>query len=48
MVIVWYFLVLSYAYLCVLQGSYEKGTKDDIEEFIYKLLDVNGDGILGR
>jgi hypothetical protein len=32
----------------VLQGTYEKGTKDDIEEFIYKLLDVNGDGILGR
>lgn len=30
------------------QGTYEKGTRDDIEEFIYKLLDLNGDGVLGR
>jgi hypothetical protein len=33
---------------CVLQGTYEKGTKDEIEEFIYQLVDVSGDGILGR
>lgn len=32
----------------ILQGIYEKGTKDEIEEFIYHLVDVSGDGILGR
>ena len=31
-----------------LQGTYEKGTNDEIEKFIYQLLDVSGDGILGR
>lgn len=30
------------------QGTYEKGTNDEIEEFIYQLLDVSGDGNLGR
>lgn len=39
---------LTFEDLVVAKGTYEKGTKDDIEEFIYKLLDVNGDGILGR
>lgn len=35
--------------LCLqLQGTYEKGAKDEIEEFIYRLLDVSGDGIVGR
>ncbi|RXI03140.1 hypothetical protein DVH24_003792 [Malus domestica] len=28
-------------------GIYEKGTKDDTEEFIYQLLDVSEDGIVG-
>lgn len=32
----------------MLQATYEKGTKDEIEEFIYQLLDVNDDGVLGR
>lgn len=30
------------------QATYEKGTTEEIEEFIYQFLDVNGDGILGR
>lgn len=34
--------------LSILQGTYEKGTNDDIEEFIYQLLDVFGDGTVGR
>ncbi|GFZ08903.1 TLD-domain containing nucleolar protein [Actinidia rufa] len=29
-------------------GTYEKGTKDEIEEFIYQLLDVTDNGIVGR
>jgi hypothetical protein len=32
----------------VLQSVYEKGTRDDIEEFIYQLLNVTGDGVVGR
>lgn len=32
----------------MLQAAYEKGTKDEIEEFIFRLLDVSGDKILGR
>lgn len=32
----------------MLQATYKKGTKDEIEEFIYQLLDVNDDGVLGR
>jgi len=31
-----------------LKGTYEKGTNEEIEEFIYQLLDVSGDGALGR
>ncbi|KAF3441600.1 hypothetical protein FNV43_RR15515 [Rhamnella rubrinervis] len=30
------------------KGTYEKATNNEIEEFIYQLLDVSGDGILGR
>ena len=36
------------AFIIMLQGIYEKGTKDEIEEFIYQLSDINGDGTLGR
>ncbi|EXC01945.1 hypothetical protein L484_018859 [Morus notabilis] len=39
---------LTFEDLVIAKGTYEKGTKDEIEEFIYLLLDVNGDGILGR
>jgi hypothetical protein len=28
--------------------TYEKGTKDEIEEFIFRLLDVSGDNFVGR
>uniref|UniRef100_A0A5B7C149 Putative TLD domain-containing protein 1 n=1 Tax=Davidia involucrata TaxID=16924 RepID=A0A5B7C149_DAVIN len=39
---------LTFEDLVIAKGTYEKGTKDEIEEFIYQLLDVNGDGNLGR
>uniref|UniRef100_A0A2N9INF0 TLDc domain-containing protein n=1 Tax=Fagus sylvatica TaxID=28930 RepID=A0A2N9INF0_FAGSY len=39
---------LSFQDLVIAKGTYEKGTKDEIEEFIYQLVDVSGDGILGR
>lgn len=39
---------LTFQDLVIAKGTYEKGTKDEIEEFIYQLLDVTGDGILGR
>ncbi|XP_050127385.1 uncharacterized protein LOC126604251 [Malus sylvestris] len=39
---------LTFEDLVIAKGIYEKGTKDDIEEFIYQLLDVSGDGIVGR
>ncbi|KAE8652948.1 hypothetical protein Csa_017773 [Cucumis sativus] len=29
-------------------GTYEKGTNEEIEEFIYELLGVSDDGVLGR
>jgi len=32
----------------MLQATYEKGTKDEIEEFIFRLLDVSGDNFVGR
>ncbi|KAL6585489.1 hypothetical protein OROMI_002133 [Orobanche minor] len=32
----------------VQSGTYEKGTNEEIEEFIYQLLDVSGDGTVGR
>lgn len=34
--------------LFLLKGTYEKGTNEEIEEFIYQLLDVSDDGVLGR
>ncbi|KAK9985910.1 hypothetical protein SO802_030861 [Lithocarpus litseifolius] len=39
---------LSFQDLVIAKGTYEKGTKDDIEEFIYQLVDVSGNGILDR
>uniref|UniRef100_A0A2N9HAI7 EF-hand domain-containing protein n=1 Tax=Fagus sylvatica TaxID=28930 RepID=A0A2N9HAI7_FAGSY len=39
---------LSFQDLVIAKGTYEKGTKDEIEEFIYQLVDVSGDGILGE
>ncbi|PON43705.1 Parvalbumin [Parasponia andersonii] len=39
---------LTFEGLIIAKGTYEKGTKDEIEEFIYQLLDVSGDGIVGR
>ena len=32
----------------MLQATYEKGTGDEIEEFIFRLLDVSGDNFVGR
>jgi len=34
--------------LFICQAIYEKGTPDEIEEFIHQLCDINGDGIVGR
>ncbi|KAJ4970457.1 hypothetical protein NE237_003556 [Protea cynaroides] len=39
---------LTFEDLLIAKGIYEKGTQDEIEDFIYQLLDVTGDGILGR
>ncbi|KAL9661415.1 hypothetical protein QQ045_026239 [Rhodiola kirilowii] len=39
---------LTYEDLVIAKGTYEKGTKDEIEEFIFELLDINNDGIVGR
>lgn len=39
---------LTFEDLVITKGTYEKGSNDDIEEFIYRLLDVNSDGIVGR
>ncbi|KAL2533505.1 TLD-domain containing nucleolar protein [Abeliophyllum distichum] len=39
---------LTFEDLVIAKGTYKKGTNDDIEEFIYQLLDINGDGIVGR
>uniref|UniRef100_A0A7N0SWM1 Uncharacterized protein n=1 Tax=Kalanchoe fedtschenkoi TaxID=63787 RepID=A0A7N0SWM1_KALFE len=39
---------LTFEDLVIAKGTYEKGTKNEIEEFIYELLDVNNDGIVGR
>ncbi|KAL0337046.1 UNVERIFIED_CONTAM: Magnesium transporter MRS2-3 [Sesamum calycinum] len=35
---------LTFEDLVIAKGTYEKGTNEDIEEFIYQLLDVSGDG----
>lgn len=32
----------------MLQATYEKGTKDEIEEFMFRLVDVSGDNFVGR
>lgn len=32
----------------IIQATYEKGTDDEIAEFIYQTLDVNGNGVLTR
>ncbi|XP_009599099.1 uncharacterized protein [Nicotiana tomentosiformis] len=39
---------LTFEDLVIAKGTYEKGTNNDIEEFIYQLLDVFDDGIAGR
>uniref|UniRef100_A0A0A0LGR3 TLDc domain-containing protein n=1 Tax=Cucumis sativus TaxID=3659 RepID=A0A0A0LGR3_CUCSA len=39
---------LTYEDLVIAKGTYEKGTNEDIEEFIYQLLGVSDDGVLGR
>ncbi|KAK7284813.1 hypothetical protein RJT34_19566 [Clitoria ternatea] len=39
---------LTFEDLVVAKASYEKGTKDEIEEFIFRLLDVSGDNFVGR
>ncbi|GAB4856307.1 hypothetical protein Ancab_014235 [Ancistrocladus abbreviatus] len=39
---------LTFEDLVIAKAVYEKGTKDEIEEFIHQLLDINGDGTLGR
>lgn len=38
----------SYLSSFALKGTYEKGTNEEIEGFIYQLLDVSDDGTLGR
>ncbi|KAK6944086.1 TLDc domain [Dillenia turbinata] len=37
---------LTFEDLVIAKGIYEKGTKDEVEDFIYQLLDVTNDGIL--
>ncbi|KAE8672472.1 TLD domain-containing protein 1-like isoform X2 [Hibiscus syriacus] len=39
---------LTYEDLVITKGTYVKGTNDEIEEFIYRLLDVTDDEILTR
>ncbi|OVA06450.1 EF-hand domain [Macleaya cordata] len=39
---------LTFEDLVIAKGIYEKGTPDEIEDFIYQLVDVTGDGILER
>lgn len=39
---------LTFHDLVIAKSVYEKGTIDDIEEFIYQLLNVTGDGVVGR
>ncbi|OAY84894.1 TLD domain-containing protein 1 [Ananas comosus] len=39
---------LTYEDLIISKGTYEKGSRNDIEEFIYQLCDVGGDGNVGR
>ncbi|XP_061355170.1 uncharacterized protein LOC133299700 isoform X2 [Gastrolobium bilobum] len=39
---------LTFEDLVLAKANYEKGTKDEIEEFIFRLLDVSGDNFVGR
>ncbi|KMT06682.1 hypothetical protein BVRB_7g158460 [Beta vulgaris subsp. vulgaris] len=39
---------LTFEDLVIAKGTYEKGTKDEIEQFIYQLLDVTDDGKIDR
>ncbi|XP_054803130.1 uncharacterized protein LOC129306517 isoform X2 [Prosopis cineraria] len=39
---------LAFEDLVIAKAAYEKGTKDEIDEFIFRLLDVSGNNILGR
>lgn len=42
------FIIYNVSLPFLYQAIYEKGARDEIEEFIYKLCDITGDGILGR
>ncbi|CAA0401000.1 EF-hand domain [Arabidopsis suecica] len=39
---------MTYEDLVIAKATYEKGTDDEIAEFIYQTLDVNGNGVLSR
>lgn len=39
---------LTFEDIVIAKGTYEKGTKDEIEEYIYQILDVTSDGIMAR
>ncbi|KAJ8899127.1 hypothetical protein K2173_010592 [Erythroxylum novogranatense] len=39
---------LTFEDLVIAKSVYEKGSNDEIEEFIYQLMDVTGDGVLKR
>ncbi|ERN16196.1 hypothetical protein AMTRI_Chr11g95710 [Amborella trichopoda] len=39
---------LTFEDLIIAKGTYEKGSREEVEEFINQLVDVNGDGILDR
>ncbi|XP_026440247.1 TLD domain-containing protein 1-like isoform X1 [Papaver somniferum] len=39
---------LTFEDLVIAKSVYEKGTRNEIDEFIYQLLDVNGDDIVDR
>ncbi|KAK9126258.1 hypothetical protein Scep_015104 [Stephania cephalantha] len=39
---------LTFENFVIAKAIYERGTPDEIEEFIYQLLDVTGDGIVNR
>lgn len=35
--------------MCLLmQSIYEKGTRDEMDEFVFQLLDLTDDGLVGR
>ncbi|KAJ4819436.1 TLD domain-containing protein 1 [Rhynchospora pubera] len=40
--------MLTFEDLIISKATYERGTRDEVDEFIFKLCDVNGDGALGR